>query len=173
MNPALIALSIGVMVVGAIVLFFAITRMLTLLRTSEIASLPVVPEAQVTFQAPGTYVLHVDQPRLSFALTHAEYALWDTMGGDEVRSSPVIFRTTASGVSTARVSVRYLDIPRAGVYRLAVTGVDPASDVSRSKLVFTRPFGASLFLLILANVFGGACAIGGLVFAALLYTGKR
>lgn len=172
MNPALTALSIGVMVVGAIVLFFAVTRMFVLLRTSEIASLPVVPEAQLTFEEPGTYVLHVDQPRLGFALMHAQYTLRDMMSGYEVRSSPVIFRTTVSGVSSARVSVRYFEVPHAGVYRLAVTGVDPASDVSRSKLVFTRPFGASLFLLILATVFGGACAIGGLVFAALLYTGK-
>ena len=67
--------------------------------------------------------------------------------------------------------MRYFEIPRAGGYRLIVAGLDPAGDYSRVALIFTRPFGAALFLLILVTVFGGMCLIGGLVFTALLYTG--
>jgi len=172
MNPAFLALSIGAMAIGAVVLLLAVSRLFALLRETEITRVPVVAETPVTFNAPGTYVLHVEHPRLSFALGNAEFALRDAMSAEDVRSSPVIFRTTVSGVSSARVSVRDFDVPRAGVYRLLVKGVDPAADVSHSALIITRPFGAALFGLILAIVFGGFCLIGGLVFTALQYTGK-
>ena len=172
MNPTFMALSIGAMVIGVVVLFLAVTRLFALLRATEVTRVPFAAETPVTFNAPGAYVLHVEQPRLSFALGNAEFALRDATSAEEVRSSPVIFRTTVSGVSSARVSVRDFEVPRAGVYRLLVKGIDPAVDVSHSALIITRPFGAALFGLILAIVFGAACLIGGLVFTALQYTGK-
>src|SRR5262249_42271928 len=116
MNPTFMALSIGAMVIGVVVLFLAVTSLFALLRATEVTRVPVAAETPVTFNAPGAHVLHVEQPRLSFALGNAEFALRDATSAEEVRSSPVIFRTTVSGVSSARVSVRDFDVPRAGVY---------------------------------------------------------
>lgn len=172
MQPLLMALSIAAMFAGAAVLYATITRIFRLLRDSEVARVPAAAETTVAFSAPGTYVLHVDQPRLSMAMLGAKFALRDEASGTDVRSSPMILRTTNAGFSTASVSVRSFDIERAGQYRLAVTNVDAGSDLSRIRLVFTRPYAAALFLLIFATVFGGACLIGGLVFTALQLSGK-
>jgi len=165
-------LSVGAMLLGAALLYFTITRIVGLLRDSEVARVPAAAEAAVSFDAPGTYVLHIEQPRFNIAMWSAKFALRDAVTGSDVSSSPVIFRTTSSGFSTARVSVHYFEVERAGAYRLFVTGIDPASDVSRVQLIFTRPYAAPLVLLILGTVLGGGCLIGGLVFTALQYAGK-
>jgi hypothetical protein len=172
MQPWFMALSIGGMLLGMVLLYFSITRMVRLLRDSEVARVHAAAEAAVRFDAPGTYVLHVEQPRFSLTMWSAKFALRDAASGADVRSSPVIFRTTRSGFSTASVSVRYFEIERAGEYRLLITGIDPASDVSAVRLIFTRPYAVPLFLLIFGTVLGGICLIGGLVFTALQYSGK-
>ena len=172
MQPWLMAPSIGVMLVGGVMLYLTVTNIFRLLRESEVARVPATAEAAVTFSAPGTYVLHIDQPRFNMAMFGAKFALRDTVAGTDARSFPVIFRTTVSGLSTASVSVRYFEIERAGSYRLLVTGINPASDFSRVQLVFTRPYAVTLVLLILGTVLGGVCLIGGLVFTALQYSGK-
>ena len=81
-------------------------------------------------------------------------------------------RTTTSGFSRASISIRQFEVGHPGLYRLRVTGIDPASDLSEVALILTRPYAGALFLLIVATVFGGACLIGGLVFTALQYAGK-
>ena len=172
MQPWFMALSIGAMLLGAVALYFSITNIFKLLRESEVARVPAAAEAAVAFSAPGTYVLHIDQPRFNLAMFGAKFALRDPVTGADVRSSPVIFRTTVSGFSTASVSVRYFEIERAGSYHLFVTGINPANDVSRVHLIFTRPYAMPLMLLIFGTVLGGMCLIGGLVFAALQYSGK-
>ena len=172
MLPWLMALTICAMLLGVAVLFFSITRILRLLRESELARLPAVSEADVTFDHTGICVLHVEQPRFAMSLLHAEFALHDAMSGSEVRSWPVIFRTTTSGFSRVSISIRQFEIGHPGVYRLTVKGIAAASDLSKVEFIFTRPYAGKLVLLIVLTVFGGACLIGGLVFTALQYTGK-
>ena len=172
MPPWLMALTICATLLGAAVLFLSITRILLLLRESEVARLPAASEAHVTFNQAGSYVLHVEHPRFNMALLHADFVLHDATNGSDVRSSPVIFRTTTSGFSTVSISIRQFEVGHPGVYRLLITGIDTSSDLSRVELIFTRPYAGALFLLIVATVFGGVCLIGGLVFTALQYAGK-
>jgi hypothetical protein len=171
MPPWLMVLSIASMPVGAALMYFSISRIVRLLRESEVARVPVAAESGVTFATPGTYVLHVEQPRLSLAMLSAKFELRDAATGADVPSSPVIFRTTSGSFSSARLSVRSFGIERAGAYHLVVSGVDPASDVSRVHLIFTHPYAAGLVLLILCTVLGGICLIGGVVLTALQYYG--
>jgi hypothetical protein len=62
MQAWLMTLSIGAMLLGAGALYFTITNIFTLLRESEVARVPATAETAVAFSAPGTYVLHIDQP---------------------------------------------------------------------------------------------------------------
>jgi hypothetical protein len=172
MQIPLVALSIAAIFLGVVVLCLCIARIFRLLRESEVARVPAAAEATVTLSAPGTYVLHVDQPRFNMAMLGAKFELLDEATGADVRSSPIIFRTTVSGLSTASVSVRYFEIEHAGAYRLLVTGIDSRTDLSQVHLILTRPYAVPLMLLILATVLGGMFLIGGLVFTALLYSGK-
>ena len=171
MHPGLMPLTIGAMLLGGVLLYFCIGGVLRLLRESEVVALPAAAQQQVTFQEPGSYVLHQRQPRLNTALMRAQFALRDA-GGNDVPSSAIIFRTRTSGFSTASISVRSFEVPRAGAYTLIVTGIKADADLSRVELVFTRPYAGQLVLWILGIVLGGVCTIGGLVFTSLLYAGK-
>lgn len=171
MHSGLLVLTVGAMALGAVVLGFSIKSLLALLRDAEVARVPGAVEQTVAFKEPGTYVLHVEQPRLNTALHSAGFSLRDARGS-EVRSTAVIFHTTKSGFSTASISVRSFDVERAGSCRLVVSGVRADADLSRVELIFTRPYAAAMVLRILGIVVGAACLIGGLVFTALLYAGK-
>ena len=172
MNPWFMALTIAAVLLGAAILFLGIMRIFALLRGAEVARLPAVSQGAVSFPEAGTYILHIEQPRLNTTLLNAQFVLHDPAQSADVRSSPVIFRTTTSGFSTASLSVRRFEIQHPGVYRLFVSGIDPAADLSRIQLIFSRPYAAQLFVLIVCIVAGGGCLIAGLVFGALRYTGK-
>jgi hypothetical protein len=53
-----------------------------------------------------------------------------------------------------------------------MTGISPDRDLSSDALIFMRPYGALLAVLILGIIAGAACLIGGLVFTALELGGK-
>jgi hypothetical protein len=168
-NPALMSLSVAAIVLGGVVLFFSITGLLKVLRESEVARLPAKAEQSVTLKEAGSYVLHVSHPRLDGSLDNASYSLRSS-AGQEVKSSPSLVRTTVSGLSSVRMSVRNFEVEQPGMYRLSVSGA--SGDISRNELVFTRPYAAAMVARILGIVFGGICLMGGIVFTALLKAGK-
>ena len=166
-----IALTIGAIALGAAVLLFNIVALLRVVRDAEVLRLSPQPEQTVTFKEPGSYVLHVEHPRMNTALRSASFTLRSS-GGQEVASSPSIFRTTVSGFSSVRISVRNFTLEQPGSYRLIVTGIAPGADLSGSALVITRPFGAALFVRIVGVIVGAALLIGGVVLTALKQAGK-
>ena len=163
--------TIAAIAIGAVLLFFSISGILRVLREAEVARMPAKAEQSVTFREPGSYVLFVQQPRFDAPLRNATFSL-RTSGGAEVSSSPSIFRTTVSGGSTARISVRNYEIAQPGTYRLLMSNVDAGADLSRCELIFTHPFAGALIARILLTVGGAIALIGGIVFTALIKTGK-
>ena len=87
MHPWLMALTICATLLGAAVLFLSITRILLLLRESEVARLRATSEADVPFHLAGSYVLHIEHPRFNMALLHSDVVLHDATKGSDVRSS--------------------------------------------------------------------------------------
>jgi predicted small integral membrane protein len=172
MQSPFLAFSIGAMVLGVAILAFAVTRLVGLLRASVVARLPAVAEQVVAFDRPGTFILHLEGPRFSTALRRATFSLRDAASGREVRSWRILFRTTTSGVSTVRLSVRGFAVERAGRYALSIAGIAPDNVTERHAVVFTRPYAAAMVLLILGTILGGFCVIGGLVFTILQLTGS-
>ena len=168
----MLAVSLTAMTLGAFLLFFSITRLLNHVRGSVVARLPVTAEQTLRFDHAGTFILNVEGPRFSKLLPNAQYVLREGSSGKEVRSWPIVFRTTTSGFSRVRLSIRGFEIPQAGSYVIAITGIDPAADAAQSAIVFTRPYGAALVVLILGIVLGAASLIGGVVFTALQFAGK-
>ncbi len=171
MHAGLMALSIGAIALGAVLLFIGVGGILRVLRESEVLRTPASAEQSITLQQSGSYVLNVSQPRLGTFLQRTGFSVRDG-AGREVPSSASIVRTQVSGFSTAQISVRNFEIAQPGSYRLIVSGIDPGMDLSRVELVITRPFGLALFARILCTVAGGVALIGGIVFTALQKAGK-
>jgi hypothetical protein len=173
MHLQVLALTLGGMLFGAALLFFTITGLLALLRKSVVARLPVIAEQIVAFEHPGTFILHVEHTRFATALLYAAFSLRDAAGTREVRSGPpILFRTTRSGFTTVRSSVRRFTVKRPGRYELSVTGIDLRNHPSEDALILTRPYVAPMVLLILGTVLGASCFIAGLVFSVLQIVGR-
>jgi hypothetical protein len=172
MNSMLLPAAIAAVLLGAALLFFNITGLLALLRETDVAILPVVPEQEVRFTDAGSYVLEIEQPRLSRAMRGAHFRLLDAKADEEVPSRPIVFRGTRAGLSSARLSERTFHVPHSGSYRLQIGGLAPAADVSAVQVVFTQPNTPVLVLRILGIVGGGVCLIGGVVFMSLRLGGK-
>ena len=60
MQPQWLILTIGAMVLGAVMLAFTITRLIGLLRESVVARLPAATRQSVSFAQAGTFILYVD-----------------------------------------------------------------------------------------------------------------
>jgi hypothetical protein len=167
-----LALTSGLMLLGIAVLFFAIRALVRLVGASALMRLPAIAEQAVAFERTGTFILRVEHPRFKTALSHAEFSLRDTGSGEVVRSWPVLLRATSSGFSEVRIAVRGFAVERPGRYILSVSGIAPGSTAPVDVLIFTRPYGAALILLILGILVGAACTVGGMVFSALHLAGK-
>lgn len=171
MQPFILELTVGLAILGAALLAYAIVRLLAAVRASVIVRLPAVSEQDVTFAQAGQVVLYIETTHLGTAFAGVDFAMRDA-GGREVPSAPIIFRTKVSGFSRVRLSVRAFDIANPGRYRLVATGVAPGRDMSQCALVFARPFVGTMVLWILGIVFGGVALIGGTVLTALHLAGK-
>jgi hypothetical protein len=173
MTTSLMATGFAALValLGAGLLAYAIVRTLRVVRGSVLVRLPAVAQQDVDFAEPGRVVLCIEQPRLETALWRAKYALHDA-SGREVPSALILFRTSVSGISSVRLSLRSFDLAQPGRYRLTVTGIAPGHDTSRCAVVFTRPHALQLVACILGIVLGGVALIGGIVFSALGLTGR-
>jgi hypothetical protein len=171
MQAFILELTVGLAILGATLLAYAIVRLLAVVRASVIVRLPAVPEQDVTFGQAGPVVLCIETTHFGTAFAGVDFAMRDA-SGRELPSAPILFRTKVSGFSRVRLSVRAFDITRAGRYRLISTGISPARDMSQSALVFVRPFVGAMVLWILGIVFGGMCLIGGIVLTALHVAGK-
>jgi hypothetical protein len=117
MQAQWLMLTIGATVLGAVLLAFAITRLTGLLRESVVARLPAVARQSVNFEQPGTFILYVEHPRFKTALSRAGFSLRDAAGAHDVRSWPIVLRTTTSGFATVRISVRGFAGERPGAGR--------------------------------------------------------
>ena len=171
MQPFILELTVGFAILGAALLVYAIVRLLTAVRASVIVRLPAVSEQDVTFAQAAQVVLYIETTQFSSAFAGVDFAMRDT-ARREVPSAPILFRTKVSGFSRVRLSVRAFDIARPGRYRLVATGITPGRDMSKSAIVFARPFVGAMVLWILGIVFGGIALIGGIVLTALHVAGK-
>jgi hypothetical protein len=155
---------------GAVLVAFSIAGLVRLLRTSVLARLPVLTEQDVTIAAAGTLVLCVEMPQLGSHFADVDFALRDEAGRD-VPSAPIVFRAKVGSLSRVRITVRSFEIPRAGRYRLAASGL-AGRDMRDTAIVLTRPFAAAMTLRILGIVLGGIALVGGFVLTALRLSGK-
>src|SRR3954467_10146606 len=122
MSAIPIGLIIATAVLGGALVVFSIVRLLAVIRGSVIARLPALPEQDVLFAQPGSYVLCIEVPHFSSGFAGSSFALRDA-GGREMPSAPILFRTKVSGLARVRLSVRSFDITRAGRFRLVATGL--------------------------------------------------
>lgn len=172
MIPMLMPAASGAMLLGTLLLFFSLGGLLALMRESDVLSLPVVAEQELDFASAGRYVLELEQPRLSAVQRGLRFRLQDVNRAQDVSSAAIVFRSTRSSFTRARIPERIFDLPRAGHYRLFISGLSPGTDALALRIFFRRPYAGALIVRILGIVVGGVGLIAGLVFMSLRFAGK-
>jgi hypothetical protein len=137
------------------------------LRRSVVARTPVnAGEHAVDLTAAGAYALHLEGPMLSrmpggpilqfFGVQAGgpRLSLREEATGADVPLHAPVFPVQSSGFSRARHQVRSFEAPRGGRYVLSCEGVDPARDWSAWEFLVTRPYGATMTVLLLAALVG-------------------
>jgi hypothetical protein len=165
MNPWLLAV-LFVLALGALaVLIRAVVRML---RAARLCDVPLRPRQQIEFPAAGKIILCMEGPRFTPRFRKLRFELRQP-GGAEIAGQRILFRTVASGLSHARVTLRTYDLPMAGRYDLAIDGLEPQHiDAPEHAIVFMRPHLARTVLLVIGITLASMLAISSLVFFLLI-----
>jgi hypothetical protein len=157
---------------GATLLVWLVVRLVRLVRRAFVARVPLAAAQEVSFDAPGAFVLAGEGPRLTRAFRALEFSLAEASSGQAVVLGAVWLPTQTSGARSVRLSLRRFRLERAGRYLLRVEGLGPgAGDDPRLAIVFARPFGAALPLHIVGIIAAAFLTIGGIVLTALLAGG--
>lgn len=164
MNPWLLA-ALFVLAVAALArLILAVVRML---RAAHLCDAPLRPRQQIEFPTAGKVVLCMEGPRFTPRFRNLSFELRQP-GGAEIAGHRILFRTVASGLSRARVTLRTYDLPMAGRYELAIHGLEPQHiDAPGHTVTFMRPHLARTVLLVIGITFASCLAISSLVFFLL------
>jgi hypothetical protein len=164
MNPWLLAALFVLAVAGLARLIRAVVSML---RAARLCDVPLRPRQPIEFPSAGTFVLCMEGPRFTPRFRKLRFELRQP-GGAEVAGHRILFRTVASGLSRARVTLRTYDLPMAGRYELAIHGLEPQHiDAPEHTVVFMRPHLARTVLLVIGITLASCMAISSLVFFVL------
>ena len=165
MNPWLLAV-LFVLALGALAaLIRAVVRML---RAARLCDVPLRPHQQIEFPTAGKFVLCMEGPRFTPRFRKLRFELRQP-GGAAIAGQRVLFRAVASGLSHARVTLRTYDLPMAGRYDLAISGLEPQHiDAPEHAVVFMRPHLAKTVLLVIGITLASVLAISSLVFFLLI-----
>ena len=164
----LLYLTVPAALAAATALAFAIPALIRGARLVTLAALVVAPEQRVELPA-GEIVLHLAGPFGARGLGALSFELVDA-AGHAMPAAPVLMRSRRSsrewGVLLAR---QRFSVPRAGVYRLRVDGIEAGRDFSACRLLLARPQDTRLVLAILAVVFSAVAFVACSVLSLLLW----
>lgn len=110
-------------------------------HNAYLARVPVADSQEVLLDSAGPLLLHGEGPRGTRAFADLDYGLTSVEDGRPVPLSKILFKSSSSGISRSRLSLRSFEIETPGRYRLEITGVADAaarSDVDAAEIVITR-----------------------------------
>ena len=162
----------GTLPLGAICLILLpvfVWRLVKALRVEDVLSLPLVPEQEVAVEAAGPLVLHAEGPRLTRAFGGLDYRLVDLADGRAVPLSGIFVKSSSSGLSRSRLSLRKFAIDRPGRYRLTVTGIEDPAVGEKNRLIVTRDRRGRTTGIILVVVFSAVGLLASVVASAVIF----
>lgn len=164
----------GALALGCLIfVLLMVKRLIDVQRSSLLASVPLVAEQEIALDATGPMLLHGEGLRFTRAFGGLEYRLIGLSDNRDVPLNGIWLKSSSSGVSKARLSLRSFDLARAGHFRLTVRGaIDPAL-ADEHKIVITHNRRNRIVGIILGLVFGGIGIAAGLALSILVVSFSR
>lgn len=156
-------ISVPAFVIAVILLILSITGVIQTGRRARLFSVPLVERQEVEFTEPGQVVLNMEGPMLSRRFAGLKYELTGP-DGVSIKSRPVLFRSSTSGLTKARMELRVYEITHPGrhVFQILGLGEEKSNDAEHA-MVFMRPNLKYVVLYILGIVLTGGLTIGSIV----------
>ena len=160
-------------VVCAIVSVVMILRLIDLHRGDALASLPLLAEQDFPIDATGPMLLHGEGPRFTRAFASLDYALTDLSDGRVVVLGPVWLKSSSSGFSRARLSLRAFELARPGRYRLTVLGLTDPAVADQHRVVIGHDRRGRMVGIIVALVFSAIGFVASLALSLIIWIINR
>ncbi len=166
-------ISVPVFILSVLLLVRCITGVIKAEKETRLVSLPLLDRQEIDFALEGSVVLCMEGPILSRRFANLEYELTGP-DGRVVRSRPVLFRSSTSGLSKAIMELRVYEIAQPGrhVFESRGPGDERPSDTEH-RMVFTRPHLARSMAFVLGIVFSAMLTIGSLVLFLMRVVGVK
>lgn len=162
--------TIPLSVIGVVVVVFNTSRLIAN-HKEHLARVPVVDAQDVSIAASGPMLLHGEGPRATNAFADLDFQLTSTKDGHVVRLVKPHFKTSSSGTSRSRLSLRSFEIEEAGVFRLEVLGLAATRTESDApiEIVVTRDRRKWMAGTIVGLTFGAIAFLGGLALSIAVW----
>ncbi len=156
--PLLIAASAGFVVFGFL-LVAVITSLVRSNRRQIVATGPLVAEQEFELKEAQPLLLLVEVPRLGSGFRNLEFQVTETATGRVTSLSYNFLRAQGAvyGVTTMRVPIGRIEMAPAGPYLVRVLGLQTGADLSRSRIMLSRPYLGRMVAQIIGIVL---CGIG-------------
>ena len=167
MNTTILSVTVPIMAIAALGLAVGVPSLRNALRTEELAILPLATGGTVDIREAGKLILSLRGSLGSRDFARAAFLLRDA-AGNAAPSSLIALRSVRirlNGETT--LAVRRLTIAAPGRYLLEVAGVEPGSISSNSRIVLSRPGGATLAWRVAWVVVAALALLAGIAFSAV------
>ena len=170
MNRQWLWMSIPVALIGLAILPFAVIRLLNLVNDATLVSLPLVQEQTLHLETTGSMLLHGEGPRFTTAFGKLEFELTFQVDNKPVELNPVYLKSSSSGITHSRLSLRAFDIEYPGEYQLKISGLDDNCKAQEKCLIaITRDNRRPLVGTIVAIVFSAIAFLSGSIISAIVF----
>ena len=166
-------ISVPVFILSVLLLVRCITGVIKAEKETRLVSLPLLDRQEIDFAVEGSVVLCMEGPILSRRFANLEYELTGP-DGRVVRSRPVLFRSSTSGLSKAIMELRVYEIAQPGRHVFEIRGLgDERPSDAEHRMVFTLPHLARSMAYVLGIVFSAMLTIGSLVLFLMRVVGVK
>lgn len=163
----LLGMTLPLLLVSAFALLKGIPKLVSAMRVKPIAELPLAGSGSIEIAQSGELILSLRSRLGSTDFASATFSLLDATGA-AVPSSTIRMRSSRTGMDgQTMLSVRRFAVAAPGRYRLEVAGIDPLTSSADSRLLLTRPRGASLIGPILWVVVAGGALLVSVIFSGI------
>ncbi len=155
-------IGVGLMLLGMVTMLVAVMQILRVSDQSVVVRLPLAAEHTIRFDSPAAYVLQLEGPHFTTVFAGLQYSMIENATGREVTTFPIILRSTRSGFSQVRMSIRRFFVENAGDHTLRVTGLREDRVRPEMGLVFSKSWPIAGYVGIAAAAGAGLMMVMGL-----------
>ena len=130
---------------------------------------PLVAEQELSIGETGKMLLQAEGSRFTAAFAKLDYRLTDLSDDRILPLSNVLLKSSSSGLSRSRLSLRSFNVELAGTYRLVVLGLDQTEFEKPHNIVVSHDRRGKMILKIVELVVAGIGLIGGFGLSVVLY----